>query len=447
MERARPFPLGCLFAVALAPIAGTSQVEGDRRGHGPAPIVGADARLDNTHTAVVAIRTPHPGLEICSGTIVQRTESGAGLYVLTAAHCCQEGGGRAEVLIGDWATSISSRSDLWRLPVESQRRHPCYRDQLKTDGYDFCVLRVKDDGRLTSVEPIPLAPAPDHLEVGSSVTFVGYGSTPAWNFSRRRVEARVARVTPLLIETEETGGRLCHGDSGGPTLFTQEGVEVIAGVNALASQGILCNAVSASGRVSFPGVRAEFVDKVLAGKEPAVQGYLIQRTGASPGPARDTTLASDQPDQGFGARVDLLVGTPPGTTAIRRALVRFELPALPAGATLLTAQAVLTQASNGGDRAIEAHRVTKDWDEERETWASFGDGGFDPTPVRNTATPGTGEVRFDLTGIAQDWLGGKATNYGILLRDDGGAETQLQSSEIEAGNQPRLNLCYRIEQP
>jgi hypothetical protein len=448
MKQTRALTAGCLFVTALAESSCRGRIEDDRPEHagpGLTPIVGAEARLDDTHTAVVAIRTRQN--DICSGTIVQRTADGAGLYVLTAAHCCEEGSSTADVLIGDWATAISSGSDLLRLPVESQRRHPCYRSQFQTDGYDFCVLRVRDDGRLRSVEPIPLASAPDHLAVGSSVTLVGYGSTPAWNFARRRVAARVAGIGPLWIEIGEGNGSLCHGDSGGPTLFLEEGVEVIAGVNALASQGILCNEMSASGRVSGAGVRADFIDRVLAGEEPVVQSYLVQRVGASPGPARDTTLASDAPDRSFGDGVELLVGAPPGSAAIRRALVRFDLPVLPAGATLRSAQAVLTQTSNDGNGTIEAHRVTKDWDEERETWASFGDDGFDRTPTRNTALHGFNEARFDLTLMVQDWLDGRVMNYGILLRDEGGAETRFQSSEIEAGNRPRLNLCYRIGRP
>jgi hypothetical protein len=249
-----------------------------------------------------------------------------------------------------------------------------------------------------------------------------------------------------MIAIDEAGGGPCHGDSGGPTLITQHGAEVIAGVNALASQGILCNAAAGSGRVSFAGVRAEFIDKVLAGEEPAVHSYLVLRTLLSH-PTHDTYIASDEPNESFGERVDLLVGTPPGTVAIRRALVRFELPALPRGATLLTAQAVLQPASDGGSRTIEAHRVTKDWDDERETWASFGDDGFDPTPIHNTALPGFNEARFDLTSIVQDWLGVKAANYGIVLGDEGGEETRLQSSEIESLGGPRLSLCYRIEPP
>lgn len=447
MRQTRPSTLGRLFIAALLPMACTGGSAGDARrgeGEGRAPIIGPDAHVDDTHSAVVAIITP--GGSQCSGTMVQRTADGAGLYVLTAGHCCKDSDPPRRILVGgDYANPQVG------LPVESIHRHPCYHAQsVSSDGYDFCVLRVKDDGKL-NVHPIPLAAAPDQLDADSQVTFVGFGSTPAVNVVRRRVQARLAAVTPLMLVADQTedGGGICHGDSGGPMLITQGGVEVVAGVtSSLVRPASLCDVLSLSGRVAFPGVRAAFLDKVLAGEEPVVKSLLIVREGIFPGPTRDTFIASDDPDRSFGDRADLLVGTPPGTAAIRRALVRFDLSGVPAGAQIVTARAGLHEESTTSEGTIQAHRVTKDWDEERETWASFGDGGFDPTPASGVSNPtavlaGSSEVGFDLTSLVQDWLDGKVDNHGILLRDPSGAETRFMSSKIwSVSNRPWLNLCY-----
>jgi hypothetical protein len=48
-----------------------------------------------------------------------------------------------------------------------------------------------------------------------------------------------------------------------------------------------------------------------------------------------------------------------------------------------------------------------------------------------------------MTGLARDWLAGKAQNYGIMLHDPGHEQTQFLSSEIGMLDfRPWLHLCY-----
>ena len=409
-------------------------------GEDSAPIVGSGARGDLSHRAVVAIVGEQGGL--CSGTVVRRSADGGRLYVLTAAHCCPEPGSGLTLRIGaDFAEPARI------LPVASYQRHPCY-NTLSND-YDFCVAEVEDRGDL-DITPIPLAAAPDAIEVGGSVTLVGYGSTPARNTIRRQVDGRFAAIAPLTISVDQTRGLggVCFGDSGGPALVIQDGVEVVAGVMSFVAPTSLCNVVGVAGRVAFAGVRNEFLDKVLAGEPTSLQNTRIQRQGTTPGLVRDTYLASDEPARSFGSRVEMLVGTPPGAEAERRALVHFDLAGLPAGATLLTARVGLHAESNTGPGVLEVHRVTKEWDEATETWASFGEGGFDPTPVASSSNAtaivkSSSQVWFDVTGLAADWFSGKVPDHGILLRQPGSAQTQLLSSEIgRTGERPWMHLCY-----
>lgn len=417
----------------------------EERGEDRSAVIGTGARADNTHTAVVVMH--REGHQWCSGTIVRRSAEGDKVHVLTAAHCCPKSSPPKEVRIG-----FDHDDPSVVLPIDSFQRHPCYDERERTlnRDYDICVVTAKGAGAL-NVRPIPLASAPDDLTVGSSVTVVGYGSTPAANTIRRKVEARISDVTPLTILTEQTDerGGVCYGDSGGPALIWQGGVEVVAGVSSFAGGAELCNFVGGLGRVAFPGIRDEFLDKVLAGEKSTLESLLIQRSGRTPGPVRDTYIASDQPDQSFGERVDLLVGAPPNISAVRSALVRFDLAAVPRGATVLTARVGLRLESTSGPGTISVHRVLKDWDES-ESWSSFGKEGYDPTPVaisgNQTALVNASAIlSFDVAGLVASWLDGKTDDYGILLRAKDGEQTRLLASEVEplyASSRPWMHLCY-----
>jgi secreted trypsin-like serine protease len=439
----RPFALSRFLVATLVPAACTAGIEtepGERVREGRARIVGDEAHVDDTHAAVVAI-LGEAG-RMCSGTAVGRSADGDTLYVLTAAHCCRKSAPPREIAVG-----ADSSEPARTLAVEGFQQHPCY-NALSHD-YDFCVLRIKDQGSLNA-RPIPLAATPDRLGPGSTVTFVGYGSTPASNIARRRVEARLAGVTPLTIAADQTNGQggVCFGDSGGPALIVQGGIEVVAGVASFGAPTSLCDVIGVAGRVENPGVRREFIDKVLAGQEPVIKDLLILRTGISPGQVRDTYLASDEPTRNLGDSVVLHAGTPPGTPAIHVPLLRFDLSGVPAGATIFTAHAGLHQASKTGAGTIAVHRVTRDWDEDRETWASFGRGGYDPIPLTTVSNAtaivnSTEQLWFDLTRLTQDWLAGRADNYGIMLREPEREQTRFMSSEIgRITERPWLHLCY-----
>lgn len=402
-----------------------------------APIVGDDARLDDIHNAVVAVSG---GGRLCTGTVIARSGDGDSFYVLTAAHCCRRPAPPERVRVGADA-SDPARS----FPVANFRQHPCY-NPLSHD-YDFCVLEVADKGSL-NVTPIPPASAPDDLSSGSTVTFVGYGSTPAVNVSRRRVQSTLREVGPLTMSADQTHdqGGICFGDSGGPALIEQGGKEVVAGVSSFGAPSALCNAVGVAGRVSERAVRAEFIDKMVAGQEPTIADVLILRTGASPGQVRDTTIQSDDPDQENGKGVELLTGGP--SSALRRTLLRFDLSAIPAGANVVSASMGLHLESRTGPQRIGVHRVTKAWDEERETWSSFGRAGFDREPVatflNDTAVVDmTDEVWFEAGDLARAWLSGRMQNHGVALVAEGQDETQFLSSEIgRMVERPWMHVCY-----
>ncbi|WP_437530451.1 DNRLRE domain-containing protein [Sorangium sp. So ce726] len=449
MRKLAVTPLVIFVLLPAACLQPTESVSREEPGEERAAIIGAGARADNTHMAVVAVRGESG--QQCTGTIVHRSAKGGKVHVLTAAHCCKDSSPPKEIRVG---FDYDDPSVI--LPVDSFERHPCYEDRSSTlYGYDVCVVTARGSGAL-NVSPIQLASAPDELTVGGAVTLVGYGITPTTNTSRRKVEASVSDVAPFTFLTDQTNerGGLCYGDSGGPALIPQGGVEVVAGVITLAAGGELCNVAGGFARVTFPGIRDEFLDKVLAGRKSRLQGLWIQRRGDTPGPVRDTYIASDQPEQSFGDRADLLVGAPPNTDAIRSALLRFELAAVPRGATLLTARVGLRVASTSGPGTISVHRVVRDWDES-ESWASFGPDGFDPTPVatygnETARVRAEGVLSLDLTGLVASWLGGETDDHGILLRADDREQTQLLASDaalLYHSSRPWMHLCYLLGPP
>jgi V8-like Glu-specific endopeptidase len=418
----------------------TGPVSTEDVGRATSAIVGEGARADVTHQAVVAVRTL--GGSQCTGTIIRRNAAGDHVSVLTAAHCCRPGNPPRKIAVGaDYADPQSA------FPVSAFQQHPCY-NPLSND-YDFCVLDVEDHGAL-NVTPVALASAPDGLAAGSAVTVVGYGSTPATNTIRRWADARLGEVSPLSIAIDQTEGKggICFGDSGGPVLIQQGGADVVAGVISFGAPTSLCNVVGAAERVSFRGVRDEFLDKVLAGEKPNLDSILVRRESLTPGAVRDTYLATDEPGRNFGDAVGLLVGAPAGPDGARRALLRFDLSGLPAGATVLTARVGLHRETLSGPGTLSVHQILRDWDEHRETWDSFGLAGFDPRPLvtfgnATAVVNSTEEVWFDLTGLVERWASGEAENDGILLAEPTEAETQLLSSEIgRVGDRPWMSICY-----
>lgn len=432
----RLFTIPGLFLLGLSAASCTSQGEADPR-EAMSSIVGDDAHGDDIHAAVVAITG---GARLCSGTVIGRDSAGDNVYVLTAGHCCRRSAPPEKIRVG-----ADSRAPARTLPVADFHQHPCY-NPISHD-YDFCVIRVADESSL-NVRPIPLASAPDGLGRGSKVTFVGFGSTPASNVARRRVQATLSEVGALTLSVDQRDGRggICFGDSGGPALIQQDGVEVVAGVSSFGTPSSLCNATGVAGRVSDRAVRAEFIDKILAGEKPRIADSLVLRIGTSPGQVRDTYIASDAPDKNFGESVELLTGAK--DRAVRHTLLRFDLSGIPAGAEVLTARVGLHQESKTGRQTISVHRVTQEWDEDRETWSSFGPRGFEPRPLAtfSNTTPivsMTDEVWFDVSELTRGWLSMDTPNYGIALVGHGLAQTQLLASELgRVAERPWMHVCY-----
>lgn len=178
---------------------------------------------------------------------------------------------------------------------------------------------------------------------------------------------------------------------------------------------------------------------------------------------KDTYIYEWQSARNFGADVNLRVENR-YASSWSNALLEFDLSAIPASATVLSASLSLHQnaaAAAGGDFSV--HRVTSTWEEgsmngtngspnwtERKTsdaWTAPG-GDFDPTAMTSISIPpGIGVYQWDIRHLAQDWISGKFANRGLaIVPASYGSNAFFSSSDsTNAANRPKLSITYACE--
>jgi hypothetical protein len=131
-----------------------------------------------------------------------------------------------------------------------------------------------------------------------------------------------------------------------------------------------------------------------------------------------------------------------------RALFRFDLSLIPAGATVQSAtfRASLVQTSSSPDTLdVELKRIDASWQEGTVNWNTQPD----YTGANNVTGVGTtlGYYGWDVTSLVQTWVNG-ATNHGLALMSKN--ETTLgwrgfasTESAVSPPSPPRLVVTYR----
>ena len=157
-------------------------------------------------------------------------------------------------------------------------------------------------------------------------------------------------------------------------------------------------------------------------------------------PVADTYLKESAPNENHGGDQELSVRNNPGDNF--RALLQFDLSAIPANANVTSAELRLrvTGEDDSGD-PVNIHRVTDAWSENTANWSNTGND-FDATVYASFVPDDTGWVRIDITSLAQAWACGEFSNNGLMLiatSDD--TESKYASKEWSQGNRrPRLYL-------
>lgn len=191
---------------------------------------------------------------------------------------------------------------------------------------------------------------------------------------------------------------------------------------ALAAGGVLAVALAAAAAASGP--REEM---------------LLQPAEAE---GRDAFVREAAPAANHGTAARLEVSEAQGEAS--RALLAFDLGALPANATLVEARLALAAVeSQAWPRDLEVHRLAAPFDETTVTWATRPA----TAEVVARATLGTGEtaVAFDLTEALRGAVERREPFHGIELRGDvppplQGPLALHSSGAAEAGARPLLRL-------
>lgn len=209
---------------------------GERLGQGEAPII--NGAPDSTHHAVVAVLGSNYE---CSGTILQ-VKNGIG-YVLTAAHCCPAGDLPVQVVMG----ADYNSGKVFDIVPGSQLADPCYQS---CPGSTDDVCMVKFSGASASTPTIPaMTSQTDALQVGTPITYVGYGiiaSPPGGNNSQRNYVAKtIGALDSYFVQyADPSSSGTCEGDSGGPGLVVVNGAELVASVTSYGDKPCMALGVS-----------------------------------------------------------------------------------------------------------------------------------------------------------------------------------------------------------
>ena len=211
----------------------------------------------------------------------------------------------------------------------------------------------------------------------------------------------------------------------------------------------------------------------------AMTGASLAETTVYFLPSKDNTIYDDNPAEASNGQGIYLYAGLTGTHGDRRALIAFDLTAIPANATVTAAtfSMFLSQANFGG-ALVSLNKVTRDWGEGASNaglpggngnFAQIGDatwlhtffnssfwvaagGDFTATPSATRAVSQPGPYTWSDPGLVADlqsWIATPANNFGwIILGDEGnqGAAVRFSSGENNT-NPPQLAVTYSVPAP
>ncbi len=140
-----------------------------------------------------------------------------------------------------------------------------------------------------------------------------------------------------------------------------------------------------------------------------------------------------------------------------RALLKFDVSALPPGAHIESATLQLNQTTSSGAQAdAVAYPIVTPWVSANVTWLETDTasdwltpgGDFDERAGTRAPTSADGVVAFDMTSLVRAWHSAALPNNGLLLKSTSeGATTVVEydSSDGGGGVEPTLVIDYRCE--
>ncbi|MEO7328194.1 MAG: DNRLRE domain-containing protein, partial [Minicystis sp.] len=124
-------------------------------------------------------------------------------------------------------------------------------------------------------------------------------------------------------------------------------------------------------------------------------------------------------------------------------LLRFDLAAIPAGSTVISADLKLTALMISGASTVGVHRVNGGWNEATTKWNNFF-AGFNGVPEASLPTS-LGLLSFNVANVVQQWLNGAVVNNGVAVVQNAGYLYYASSERAgPVADLPTLKVCYQL---
>jgi len=152
---------------------------------------------------------------------------------------------------------------------------------------------------------------------------------------------------------------------------------------------------------------------------------------------QDAWIRSDVPTDNKAADGQLHIRFETGI--IERPVYRYDLSAIPANASILSATAWFYVTDEHPEGPVDIHRLTTDWAENDATWDTLGDK-MDAAVLATIPTQPAQDVwvPVNLTAQVQAWVNGQS-NFGIALNSSSEG-THADYASREHGSQPYLTV-------
>lgn len=255
-----------------------------RTGQAQAPIVDGEADAGDPAVVLVIIQNETNGAT-CTGTIVSPH------VVATAAHCVHPDileplgpGVEFYIFLGDDVNDPAQLNDADNF---------VYVEKVVFDPeFDAVVSRTSpslhDVGAIVTETAMPVPPMPIRRGpigddwIGQQARTLGYGLTIPGDVDsggkKYQGAVTIAGVDETHLWIEGTGPNLCGGDSGGPTLIVDNGVESLGGIHSWVQHAASCTGKSYDMRADL--LLPALLDPLIAEYDP---GFVPPPDGSSEG--------------------------------------------------------------------------------------------------------------------------------------------------------------------
>ena len=192
-------------------------------------IIGGAESAPNTYSWIVSLR--ESGGHICGASLVARK------WVMTAAHCVEEGGASGlSVVVGEYNTQKEDKGEQER-KISRIIIHP--KRQNNSNDHDIALLELESEVTSKAITPISSI-IMNEVKTGTALTVLGWGnkSTTGEDFPNKLHEVQVPVVSNKECSASYSGGITenmvcaglekggkdsCQGDSGGPLVYQRDG--------------------------------------------------------------------------------------------------------------------------------------------------------------------------------------------------------------------------------